>query len=71
MSEADALAGFLLGDDPLYDEYLAQHLAKLRRAAQGLAVSSLSDRDARIAHLQQLIEELERREREWTHGNGT
>lgn len=71
LSEADALAGFLLGDEPLYGEYLAQHLAKLRRAAQGLAVSSLLDRDARIAHLQQLIEELERREREWTHGNGT
>mgnify|MGYP004589247721 CR=1 FL=1 len=71
VSEADALTGFLLGDDPLYGEYLAQHLAKLRRAAQGLAVSSLSDRDARIAHLQQLIEELERREREWAHGNGT
>ena len=71
VSEADALAGFLLGDDPLYGEYLSQHLAKLERARDGLAVSALPDRDERIAHLQQLIEKLERREREWAHGNRT
>ena len=71
VSEADALAGFLLGDDPLYGEYLSQHLAKLERARDGLAVSSLPDRDERVAHLQQLIEKLERREREWAHGNRT
>ena len=71
VSEADALAGFLLGDDPLYGEYLSQHIAKLERARDGLAVSALPDRDERIAHLQQLIEKLERREREWAHGNRT
>ena len=37
----------------------------------GLAVSSLADKDARIAHLTKLIEELERRKGEWEHGNGT
>ena len=71
LSEADALAGFLLNGDPLYGEYLSQHLAKLKRAADGLAVSSLADREARIAHLRQLMEELERRRKEWEYGNGT
>ena len=71
LSEADALAGFLLGDEPLYGESLSQHLIKLNRARDGLAVSSLADKEVRIAHLENLIEEIERREREWTHGNGT
>ena len=69
LSEADALTGILLRDDPLYGEYLSQHLAKLERARDGLAVSSLSDRDARIARLQGLIEEIGKRKGEWEHGN--
>lgn len=71
LSEADALTGLLRSGDPLYGEYLSQHLAKLKRAADGLAVSSLADRAARIAHLQWLMEELEERRREWEHGDGT
>ena len=71
LSEADALTGFLLRSDPLYGEYLLQHLIKLKRARDGLAVSSLADRDTRIAHLENLIEEIERRKREWEHGNST
>ena len=71
LSEADALAGFLLRSDPLYGEYLSQHLTKLKRARNGLAVSSLADKDARIAHLENLIKEIERRKGEWEHGNGT
>lgn len=69
LSEADALTGILLRDDPLYGEYLSQHLAKLERARDGLAVSSLSDRDARIARLQGLIEEIGKRKGEWERGN--
>ena len=69
LSEADALTGILLRDDPLYGEYLSQHLAKLERARDGLAVSSLSDRDARMARLQGLIEEIGKRKGEWEHGN--
>ena len=71
LSEADALTGILLREDPLYGEYLSLHLTKLRRARDGLAASSLADKDARIAHLTKLIEELERRKGEWEHGNGT
>ena len=71
LSEADALTGVLLHSDPLYGEYLSQHLTKLRRARDGLAVSSLADKDARIAHLTELIGEIERRKEEWEHGNGT
>ena len=71
MSEADALTGLLLRSDPLYGEYLSQHLIKLNRARDGLAVSSLADKEARIAHLENLIEEIERRKGEWEHGNGT
>ena len=61
----------LLRSDPLYGEYLSQHLIKLNRASDGLAVSSLADKEARIAHLENLIEEIERRKGEWEHGNGT
>ena len=71
LSEADALTGLLLRSDPLYGEYLSQHLIKLNRARDGLAVSSLADKEARIAHLENLIEEIERRRGEWEHGNGT
>ena len=70
LSEADALTGLLLRSDPLYGEYLSQHLIKLNRARDGLAVSSLADKEARIAHLENLIEEIERRKGEWEHGNG-
>ena len=71
LSEADALTGILLREDLLYGEYLSQHLIKLNRARDGLAVSSLADKEARIAHLENLIEEIERRKGEWEHGNGT
>lgn len=71
LSETDALTGFLLRGDPLYGEYLSQHLAKLGRARDGLAVSSLADKDARIAHLEKLIEEIKKRKGEWEHGNST
>ena len=71
LSEADALTGLLLRSDPLYGEYLSQHLIKLNRARDGLAVSSLADKEARIAHLENLIEEIKRRKGEWEHGNGT
>ena len=70
LSDADALAGFLLQDDPLYGAYLSQHLTKLKRARDGLAVSSLADKDERIARLRALIEELEKRQEAWEHGNG-
>ena len=55
LSEADALTGLLLRSDPLYGEYLSQHLIKLNRARDGLAVSSLADKEARIAHLEKEI----------------
>ena len=55
LSEADALTGLLLRSDPLYGEYLSQHLIKLNRARDGLAVSSLADKEARIAHLEKEV----------------
>lgn len=71
LSEADALAGVLLRDDPLYGEYLDLHLAKLTRAADGLARSSRADRDARIAHLRALTRALTERREEWSNADRT
>ena len=71
LSETDALTGLLLGSDPLYGESLSQHLKKLERARDGLAVSSLADKEARIVHLQRLIEEIKKRKEAWEHGDGT
>ncbi len=36
-SEAQAWGGFLLEEDPLWEDYLAQQTARLRRAADGLS----------------------------------
>lgn len=71
LSEADALAGFLLQDDPLYGEYLDAHSAKLRRTAEGLSASSLPDRDARIARLRALLDALSKKKEDWDHANRT
>lgn len=71
LSEADALAGVLLQNDPLYGAYLDAHLSKLRRAADGLARSSRADRDARIEHLHTLTQALAKRREEWSDANRT
>mgnify|MGYP000003573118 FL=1 len=71
LSEADALCGVLLQGDPLYGAYLSAHIEKLRRAEEGLALSSLPNRDARIRLLCTLRAQLEDRREEWEHGNGT
>ena len=71
LSAAEAITGFLLDGDPLYGEYLAAHIAKLRRAAEGIAISTRTDKDARITQLRGLIAELEEKEREWKHGHRT
>ena len=40
LTEAEALCGVLLADDPLYAAYLTEHITKLRRSAEGLRRSS-------------------------------
>ena len=71
LDDADALTGFLLQGDALYGAYLSQHLIKLKRARDGLAVSSLADKGERLARLRALIEEVDKRREAWEHGNGT
>lgn len=71
LSEAEALCGVLLGEDLLYGDFLDEQLKKLRRAAEGLAVSSLADRQERIAALTELIHELTDWRKEWSNGKRT
>ena len=61
LTEAEALCGVLLADDPLYDACLLEHAAKLRRSAEGLRRSSNPDAAAQAAHMDALAEELEQK----------
>lgn len=70
LDAVSALTGILLQRDPLYGDYLAAHIAKLRRAADGLSASSLSDRESRIAALRALILEIEKKKEDWHNANG-
>lgn len=60
LTEAEALCGVLLADDPLYDACLSEHAAKLRRWAEGLRCSSDPDAATQAARVDALAEELER-----------
>ena len=66
---AQAYCGIKLGNDPLYGDYLDERVAKLHRASDGLQNAKLADREARIAALQSIIEELQQYKGEWQHGN--
>ena len=61
LTEAEALCGVLLADDPLYDACLSEYAAKLRRSAEGLRRSSNPDAAAQAAHMDALAEELEQK----------
>ena len=61
LTEAEALCGVLLADDPLYAAYLTEHITKLRRSAEGLRRSSAPDAAAQAARMDALAEELEKK----------
>ena len=62
LTEAEALCGVLLADDPLYAAYLTEHITKLRRSAEGLRRSSDPDGGRLAAQAESLAAELEERE---------
>ena len=61
LTEAEALCGVLLADDPLYAAYLTEHITKLRRSAEGLRRSSDPDGGRLAAQAESLAAELEER----------
>lgn len=61
LTEAEALCGVLLADDPLYAAYLTEHITKLRRSAEGLRRSSDPDGGRLAAQAEGLADELEKR----------
>ena len=61
LTEAEALCGVLLADDPLYAAYLTEHIIKLRRSAEGLHRSSDPDGVRLAAQAESLAAELEER----------
>ncbi len=61
LTEAEALCGVLLADDPLYAAYLTEHITKLRRSAEGLRRSSDSDGGRLAVQAESLAAELEER----------
>lgn len=61
LTEADALCGVLLADDPLYAAYLTEHITKLRRSAEGLRRSSDPSGGRLAAQTESLAAELEER----------
>lgn len=61
LTEAEALCGVLLADDPLYAAYLTEHIIKLRRSAEGLRRSSDPGGGRLAAQAESLAAELEER----------
>lgn len=61
LTEAEALCGVLLADDPLYAAYLTEHIIKLRRSAEGLRRSSDPDGGRLAAQAESLAAELAKR----------
>ncbi len=61
LTEAEALCGVLLADDPLYAAYLTEHITKLRRSAEGLRRSSAPDGGRLAVQAESLAAELEKR----------
>lgn len=61
LTEAEALCGVLLADDPLYAAYLTEHITKLHRSAEGLRRSSDPDGGRLAAQAESLAAELEER----------
>ena len=61
LTEAEALCGVLLDGDPLYGAYLAEHIRKLRRAAEGLRRSSTPDAAEQAAQVEVLVDDLEQK----------
>lgn len=61
LTEAEALCGVLLADDPLYAAYLTEHIIKLRRSAEGLHRSSDPGGGRLAAQAESLAAELEER----------
>lgn len=61
LTEAEALCGVLLVDDPLYAAYLTEHITKLRRSAEGLRRSSDPGGGRLAAQAESLAAELEER----------
>lgn len=61
LTEAEALCGVLLADDPLYTAYLTEHITKLRRSAEGLRRSSDPSGGRLAVQAERLAAELEER----------
>lgn len=61
LTEAEALCGVLLADDPLYAAYLTEHITKLRRSAEGLRRSSDPSGGRLAVQAESLAAELEER----------
>lgn len=61
LTEAEALCGVLLADDPLYAANLTEHIIKLRRSAEGLRRSSDPSGGRLAAQAESLAAELEER----------
>ena len=51
--------GVAMSDDPLYGEYLTQHIAKLQRAIDGMNSSHNDGNQAKVQEFSALLQELE------------
>ena len=71
LTAAQAYCGAASVHDPLYGDYATERITKLTRAAAGLRGSKRQDREARIAELEAIIEELKQSREAWQYGNGS
>ena len=71
LTAAQAYCGAASIRDSLYGDYATERITKLTRAAAGLRGSKRQDREARIAELEAIIEELKQSREAWQYGNGS
>ena len=59
LSALQRRAGVAMSDDPLYGEYLSQHIARLQRAIDGMNSSHNDGNQAKVQEFSALLQELE------------
>ncbi|MGM9661873.1 MAG: tRNA (adenine(22)-N(1))-methyltransferase [Oscillospiraceae bacterium] len=71
LTEAERFGGVGLAQDPLYGEYLAGQIRKLKQAASGLRQSRDGAAQEKAAAMERTAALLQEKKGEWLHAQGT
>ncbi len=71
LGEPEQYSGVLLGEDPLYSEYLQHQIYRLQRAIDGRSRASSETNRVETCRLETICRALEEKERRLCHGDST